>query len=81
MITHDSARNVSGAGRARPFRHRRSVATPRPTLLHPTALIRRVSWADLQLHRICTVSRHRSSRSASPSISDPAASRRFHSNT
>ena len=44
-------------------------------------LVRRVSWADLQLHRICTVSRQRSSRSGSPSISDPAASRRFHSNT
>lgn len=36
---------------------------------------------SLQLHRIRTVSRQRSSRSGSPSISDPAASRRFHSNT
>ena len=44
-------------------------------------LVRRVSWAGLQLHRICAVSRQRSRRSVSPSIFDPAASRRFHNNT
>ena len=58
--------------------HRMEMVDP---LLYPMALVRRVSLADLQLHRICAVSRQRSSRSGSPSISDPAASRRFHSNT